>query len=369
MHIMQSPPGPRTVFNGREMDYFCGCGYFGLQGHPELIESACQAARQYGIACSTSRNGHGNNPILLGLEEAAARFFQQEAALYYVSGYLGNMILLRGLADEYDAIFMDESSHYSVTDAVALTGKPCYRFAHRSADDLKAQLAAHLKPAQRPLVISDGIFPITGEVAPVNDYLEVLADYDGYRVCVDDAHALGAIGEQGRGTYEYLGLERGENLYCCGTLSKAFGGHGGIITGPAEFIEGLRRDSSIYRASSGVPNPAAAASTRALEIVGRSPELRRRLWDNVALLKDELCRMGFQLPDNPVPIVLLHSMPGTDLKGLAEALFAKDIVVSHRNEQAYTGVPAGGAIRIAVFATHTREQILRLSREIHAFMS
>ena len=368
MHVMQSPPGPRTVIDGRKVDYFCGCGYYGFQGHPELIDAACRAVRRYGIGSATSRWGYGNNPVLLEVERNAAKFFAAESALYYVSGYLGNSILLQGLRDDYDVIFVDGESHYSVLDGASLVDKPVVAFAHRNADDLKRQVARHLKPSHRPLVICDGVFPISGELSPIPAYIEVLEKYHECTICVDDAHATGVIGEQGRGSLEYLGLS-GSRLYSSGTLSKALGGHGGIIAGDANLIERLKSNSRMPFASSAPPTPAAAATAKALEMLHENPQLRERLWDNATYAKGKLRDLGFDVNHTTVPIVCLSSK-SVDLEALPGRLLARGIAVSrfYSGARSYSSVPEGGAVRIAIFSTHSKEQIDRLADEIGALV-
>jgi len=361
---MQSPPGARTVIDGREVDYFCGCGYYGLQGHPEIIDAACKAVRQYGMGSATARSGLGNNPVLLDVERNAAKFLGAESALYYVSGYLGNTVLLQGLRDDYDVIFYDRESHYSVLDAIAVAGKPAVAFSHRDADDLKTQVARHLKPSQRPVVICDGVFPVSGELSPIPEYVEVLEAYDEFTICVDDAHATGVIGEQGRGCYEHFGLS-GSRLYSSGTLSKALGGHGGIIAGDTSLIERLKEQSTIPNGSSSPPTPAAAASAKALEMLQENPELRTRLWDNTIYAKGRLRDLGFGLNQTPVPIICLSSK-NVDLATLPDRLLDRGIAISrfYSGGDAYSSVPEGGAVRIAIFSSHTKQQIDRLVEEM-----
>jgi len=360
---MESAPGPKTVIDGRAVLYFCGTGYFAFQGHPEIVKAACEAVQKYGIGTATSRSGYGNNPVLLEVEERAARFFESESALYYVSGYLGNAILLQGLAPQYDVIFVDAESHYSVRDGANIANKPIIRFAHCDAEDLERMLRSKLKLSQRPLVICDGIFPVSGEVSPLEDYVRVLDNFDRSIICVDDAHATGVIGKKGQGTFEYCSVQ-GEGRYSSGTLSKAFGGHGGIIAGKKDFIELLRTGSQIPYASSAVPAPAAAATAKALEILMEKPEIRRQLWDNVFYAKDAFRKLGFDdIPDNPIPIICLSSKD-VDLEGLQRQLFKRGIAVFYVPGGSYSSVPEAGAIRVAIFATHSKDQIDHLVKEM-----
>jgi 8-amino-7-oxononanoate synthase len=366
MYRMETAPGPRTVIDGREFDYFCGTGYYALQGHPDIVKAACDAVQKYGIGTATSRSGFGNNPVLLEVEERAARFFDAESALYYVSGYLGNSILLQGLKDRYDVVFVDEEAHYSVKDGASIAQKPVVPFAHRDADDLRKKLKSYLKSFQKPLVICDGIFPVSGEISPLPDYVHVLEDFDEALICVDDAHATGIIGEKGQGSFEYYGL-RGKNRYSSGTLSKALGGHGGIIAGESDFISLLRTGSKIPYASSAVPAPAAAATAKAFEILTTHPEIRKELWDNVGYAKSAFRKLGFNLPDTPVPILCL-SAKGIDLGFIQQRLYEEGIAVFFVPGGSYSSVPETGAIRVAIFSSHTIEQIDRLVHEIKGLL-
>lgn len=359
--LMQSPPGARTLINDRWRDYFSGCGYLGLQGHPALLQAAAEALQKYGLTTATSRGGYGEHPVYQAVERAAARFFEAERATYFVSGYLGNAILVQGLRGEYEHIFVDEDSHFSVWDGARTVDVPVTPFRHRDPEDLATRCRASLKPGERPLVISDGVFPISGEIAPVPDYVQVLESYDGAILCLDDAHATGVIGEKGQGTLEYYGLQ-GERRYTAYTLSKALAGHGGIIAGDAALIERLGRNSTVPIAASSSPLPVASASARALELVRTNPDLVRQLWANVARAREGLRELGWPLADTPVPIICLGTRPGLDLAHMQSELFARDICVAHVT--AYSSTPPGGALRIAIFATHTVEQIDRLIDEL-----
>jgi glycine C-acetyltransferase/8-amino-7-oxononanoate synthase len=370
VYQMQSPVGPRVMINGRECDYFAGCSYLGLQNHPALIAAAAEALQRYGLGTATSRGGYGEHPLYAAVEAAAARYFGTEAALYYVTAYLGNTILLQGLRGEYDRVFVDESSHFSVRDSVQIAGAPVTPFRHLDPEDLAAQLRGQLRPGERPLVISDGVFPISGEIAPAPDYLSALAAYAGATLCLDDAHATGVLGARGRGTAEYwherdltsLPDLSGLRVISAHTLSKALGCHGGMIAGDAALIGKLRVDAPAFVAHSPSPLPVAAAAARALDLVGGVSQRRAQLWANVAYARTGLRGLGWELADTPVPIICLGARPGLDLARIQAELFARDLCVAHVTR--YSSTPAGGALRIAIFATHSEAQIDRLVAEV-----
>ena len=368
MPVMQSPPGAYTIIDGRRYLYFAGTGYLGLQGHPEVIRAACQAVRQYGIGSANSRTAFGDTPPVLEVERRAAELFDAGDAFYFMSGYVGNNILALMLKDAFDAVLVDELSHYCVLEAARLTGRPVFSFRHRDVEDLRTKLREHLEPSGRPMVMTDGVFAARGTIAPVTEYRTVLSGYPGAVMCIDDAHAVGVLGAGGRGTYEHAGLfDAGVNsharaerprLFFCGTLSKAVGGFGGIIPGTRRFIERLKRESPYYGGASAPPVPAAAATARALELVRTDPDMRTRLWASAAALKSGLRAMGLETDDTPVPIVCLTIGDAENMQRIRGELMQRGIAIAYM--AAYSGLGPEGALRLAVFATHTREMIRQL---------
>lgn len=359
MNIMESAPGPNTIINGKSYLYFGGTGYYALQGHPQLIEAAMNAVKKYGVHPATSRSGFGNNPVLLDVEKKLADFFGTEDAFYFVSGYLGPLVLVQTLRDKYDVIVMDETAHFAIKDAVYTTNKRVVSFKHRDPEELRRVLRKELKPNERPLLCTDGIFPTFGVIAPVPDYLEILKQYGGL-IVLDDAHAVGVLGPKGRGTYDYFGL-KGDNLYFSGTLSKAFGGEGGFICGSKEFIEKAKATTGIYSGATPTGNATAAAGAKGIEIVKNHPEMRQRLYKNVKFIKDGLKKLGFPMNDTPVPIVTWSLKSAEEMLRVHRTLMDRGIVVPYSK---YVGAPAGGVLRASIFSEHTEEQLNRLISEL-----
>jgi len=349
---MGSPVGPRMVINRREVDYYCGTSYYTLHGDPRVIDAACEAIRQYGLGPATLMNA----PPYQEVVERASAFFETETAVYVISGYLADMVLVQALSADYDVVFADARSHYSVFDGLHATGKRLVHFRHKDADDLALKLRNHLKLGEIPLVMSDGVFPTTGVIAPLRDYVEVLSPYDDALLCVDDSHAIGVIGEEGKGTFEYLGL-RGPRLYLVGTLSKAVGGVGGIVPGSQQLMEKIRQHSRVPVGASPASVAAAAAAAMGLRILSEHPEMRKLLWSNVARVRGGLRKLGLDVGTSPVPIVSIQSTPGLDVERLFQELDKRDIVVAHVAARGYSDAPNVDALRIAVFSTHTEAQI------------
>lgn len=344
------------VIGGQRYDYFAGCGYLGLQNHPQVLAAARQALDNYGISSATSRGGYGEHALYDELEKEACAFFNSEKALYFASGYLGMSILLQGAGKPNDHYFIDAHGHYCLWDAAQASNRPITVFPHRSFERLGELIKSELHSGERPVILSDGVFPISGELAPVPELLQLVEEYNGW-LFLDDAHAVGVIGASGRGTLDHLGIHH-KRCHTTATLSKALGGWGGILWGAKDWVENLDRNARGTAGASPPPLPMAAASASALKIARTQPELRQQLWENVRLARRGLKQLGWELEDSPVPILCLKSMAGINLAGLRDALFARGIAVEV--VRSYTSAPPGGAIRLAIFATHTHEQIERL---------
>jgi len=357
--VMESAPGPETVLNGRRCLYFAGTGYFALHGHPEVIAAGVAAFRKYGCHSATSRTGFGNTPVQFELERKIAGYFGTEASIHFVSGYLDNLFLVQALKDRIGAIFIDETAHFSIRDAVYSALKPVLTFKHRDPDDLALKLKQNLKAGDVPLVMTDGVVPTFGLIAPVPEFLKVLDPYQGY-LCLDDSHAVGVLGPNGRGTYEHFGV-KSDRCFFAGTMSKAFGGHGGFIPAPKAFIDHIKATCGAYPGATPSPTPAMAASIRGLEIVQREPQRRERLRRNVVQAKTGLRKLGFETNDNPVPIVTWALKSAEDMKRVQAGLFDRGIAVALSK---YVGAPAGGVLRASIFSEHTPEQIDRLLAEL-----
>ncbi len=359
-YSFQSPLGPRVMIAGRERDYFSGTSYLDLHNHPQVLRAAVEAIQQYGMSTGTSRGGYGEHPVYDALTAEVNTYFGTQQCLTFASGYLGALILAQGLAACSERLFIDEGSHFSVWDGARSTGKPLVPFRHMDHEHLASLLLRELRPGERPLVLTDGLFPISGELAPIPEYLDLAHRYGGC-VAIDDAHAVGAIGPNGRGTLDTYG-HASQCCYWCATLSKALGGYGGVIAGSQEQIENLLRGSRVFAGASPPPLPAAAAATTALRIARTEPQRRRRLWSNVSLARRGLRSLGWDLPDSPVPILCLRARKNLDLARLQQELFSKDLCVAHVTR--YSSTPPGGALRIAIFASHSSEQIERLIYEL-----
>lgn len=349
--------------DGKIIDNYCGCDYLGLQFHPEVRQAVAEAVRAYGMTSAVS--GGIRHPVRQRLEEELLAFSGAEAVLIYPSNYMGTQILLSALLDRCDVILVDEETHYSAVDALCAARVPVVSFGHGDVGAFR-EAASRLAPGQRPLLVTDGVFPVTGALAPLDAYAEILARFPGRQFCVDDAHAAGILGARGRGTLEHFGLEGQAGFHVSTTLSKALGGHGGFIAGPASLIAELKQKSRIPRGATAVSVPNMAAGARALQAFRDEPDLRQNLRQNIARARAGLRSLGLSIADLPVPIVSF-TMPGADAcRRIGDDLLKRDILVRVFGPREYSSAPAVPCIRIALSACHTSEQIDRLIQAISA---
>jgi 7-keto-8-aminopelargonate synthetase-like enzyme len=362
--LMESAPAAETIIGGRRYLYFGGTGYYSLQNHPTLLKAAADALATYGMHSATFRGGFGTTPLYVAVEKKAAGFFGTEDAAYIASGYLSNIAGFQALATatQFEAVFFDREAHYSLTDFLHLLQAPAVAFAHADPGDLERQLHAHARPGQRILLVSDGVFPLMGQLAPVPAYLEVARPYDTW-VWLDDSHSVGVLGPNGRGTYEHYGVAS-EGLLYGGTLSKAFGSFGGIIPGPASFIHTIRAGHVMNGATSPTSSAAAWALT-SIGLLAEHPEWRARLRENALRLKTGLRAMGIPVGDAPLPIAAWTLDDPREMDRIQHTLMERGICIQRAY---YPGAGAGGVLRVVVFSSHTPEQIDRLLGELKSLL-
>ena len=372
------PPDAMISVAGKVYLYFGGNGYFGLQADPEVLAATCEAVLRYGVGTATTRTAFTSPPVF-EVERRTDEMIGTPHALYTASGYVANQILLESLEKTFDRVFIDEAAHYSLFDAVRRlrgTRRKPITFKHRNTEDLREQLDSNLQIHERPIVLTDGVFSLLGTIAPLDEYGELLTHYEGASLLVDDAHGFGVLGESGRGTLEHfgwdtsavnqtaadsmddLGLESsaGDSVrtYLTFSLSKAVGGSGGIIPGTESFIQRLKDWSAVYFGASAPASPIAAATAKSLSML-TDATLRQKLQENVKLLRLGLRNIGLETGESPLPMVILTLGSSGNMRRIQKKLSASGILVSYIPRNA--GLGSQGALRIAVFATHTPQMI------------
>jgi len=270
----------------------------------------------------------------------------------FPSGYMSSAIGISSLKDQYDHIFMDETTHFAGLDSVRLVDKPVTLFKHLDPDDLKEKIKTNLKNKEIPLVVSDGIFPTFGNIAPCDKYAKILEPHKGL-MWLDDAHAVGVIGPQGRGTYDWFGI-CSDRFYFGGTFSKAFGGYGGFIPGSEDFVKHIKNTSTMITGSNRIDLPCAAASWFGLDFLMKNPVMKEILAENSQYLKDGIKKLGILIPDTPQPVATFVLDSPERMTRVHNGLLQKGIAIQFTT---YVGGPKDGALRIVVFSEHTKEQI------------
>lgn len=361
IRTLTSPQGAWLVVDGKQVLNFCSNNYLGLASHPHLLEAAKQALDRYGIGPAAVRTIAGTMGIHLELERRLAAFKGVEAAITFQSGFTANLGAIPALVGKEDVIFSDELNHASIIDGSRLSGAAIVRFAHRDPKDLERQIsAARATGYRRALVITDGVFSMDGDIAPLDAILAVARRHDCV-LMVDDAHGEGVLGRGGRGIVDHFGLH-GQVDVEVGTLSKAFGVVGGVVAGSQRIIDWLRQRGRPFLFSSAMTVPDVAACLAGLDLLEASTELVDRLWANTETFKREMQGLGFDtgMSTTPITPVMLGEAPLAQefSRHLFEAgVFAMAI--------GFPTVPRGKArLRVMISAAHTSDD---LDRGLSAF--
>ncbi len=312
--VIQSYQGPRITINGRSLLLMCSNDYLGLTQHPALKEAALSAMEQYGCGAGASRLVSGTSLIHHELEQQLSQFKKTEAAVLFNSGYAANTGAIPALTQEGDAVFSDSLNHASIIDGCRLSKASLHVYSHKDMNHLE-ELLRNCRHARRKLVVTDGVFSMDGDIAPLPD-LVALADKYNALLMVDDAHATGVLGKNGRGTGEHFGLE-GRIPIQMGTLGKALGSCGAYIAGNKDLIDVLINRSRSYIYSTALPPAVCAASLAALKIVNNDPARKEKLWHNRERLTAGLRSLRIDVGSSETPILPL--MIGDSEKAIAAA--------------------------------------------------
>jgi len=359
MIVLDSGIGNYIHSNGKKYSYFAGNNYLGLASHPAVKEAAIQAVEKYGINFSASRHTTGTADIHLELEKSLALFKGKQDAVVFASGFQGNTILLDILKDRYSAVFCDRNAHASILAGIPGGVESVIFYDHCDATSLENLLQQ--SESGPPLVITDGVFALTGEIAPLDRIYPVVKKHNGILV-VDDAHSTGILGKTGKGTPEHFNLPEDENVFQTETMSKALGGYGGFISGNKKLTNLIREKSATYQASTALPPPIAAAGIASLRIIQENPGLRHHALENAATVRDAIIGMGFRTAGNGTPIIPVIFDSSVKASGLSGFLEEQGIIAPFMN---YPVKVEMHQIRITVSAIHTNGQIEFLSDMLH----
>jgi glycine C-acetyltransferase len=348
-----SAQGARLMVDGKDVLNFCSNNYLGLANHPKLVEAAREATNKYGVGPAAVRTIAGTMNLHVELEKRLAKFKGAEDVITFQSGFTANLGTIPALAGKEDVIFSDRLNHASIIDGCRLSGARIVAYEHNEPSALEAAIHSNAGSYRRGLVVTDGVFSMDGDVAPLPALCEVAGKH-GLLFMVDDAHGEGVLGKGGRGIVDHFGVH-GQVDVEVGTLSKAFGVVGGLVAGDKVIVEWLRQRGRPFLFSSAVTVPDAAACLAAVDLLESSTELVDRLWDNAKYFKAEMKTLGFDTGSSQTPItpVMLGEAPLA--QQFSRELFDNGVFATAIG---FPTVPKGKArIRVMISAAHDRDDL------------
>ena len=352
IRTIESPMDAWVTIDGRRLLNFCANNYLGLANHPKLRQAAQKAIDAYGIGPGAVRTIAGTMSLHVALEERLAAFKHAEACITFQSGFTANLATIPVLVGKGDIIFSDELNHASIIDGCRLSRAQTVRYAHNDVDDLRRKIAETPTDGRR-LIITDGVFSMDGDIAPLDKICDV-ANEHGIMLMVDDAHGEGVLGNGGRGIVDHFGLHGRVDVEV-GTLSKAFGVIGGLVAGKKPIIDWLRQRGRPFLFSSAMTVPDTAACLEAVNLLEQSTELVDRLWANAAVLRQGLQEMGFNTGFSQTPIVPLMLGEAPLAQQFSRRLFEEGLFAMAIG---YPTVPHGKArIRVMNSAAHSPDDL------------
>jgi len=351
---LESPQDSEVVVNGKRVIMIGSNNYLGLTTHPRVKEAAIKAIEKYGTGCAGSRFLNGNLEIHEELEKKLARFLRKEAALVFATGYQTNLGVISALVERNDVAIIDMYDHASIMDGCRLSFGEVRKYRHNDMDALERALEGTRE--KNKLIVVDGVFSMEGDIADLPAIVKLAKAY-GARIMLDDAHALGVLGEGGRGTAEHFGLESEVDLIM-GTHSKALAAIGGFIAGSSDVISWIKHLSRSMIFSASLPPSLVASVSAALDVIEEQPELRARLWSNTHKMLKGYKALGYDTGTSATPIIPVVIKDTMKTYEMCRLLFENGVFV---NAVISPAVPQGRELlRTSFMATHTEEQLDRV---------
>ena len=348
---LESPQDSELVVNGKRVIMIGSNNYLGLTNHPRVKEAAIKAIEKYGTGCAGSRILNGNLDIHEELEKKLARFLRKEAALVFATGYQTNLGVISALLGRHDVAIIDMYNHASIKDGCRLSLGEVKEYWHNDMDAL--EIALEGTKGKDKLIIVDGVFSMEGDIADLPAIVKLAKAY-GARIMLDEAHAVGVLGDGGRGTAEHFGLEKEVDLIM-GTHSKSLAAIGGFIAGPSEVISWIKHVARSMLFSASLPPALVASVSTALDIIEEQPELRARLWRNTHKMLNGFKTLGYDTGTSETPIIPVFIKDTMKTYEMCRLLFENGVFV---NAVITPAVPQGQEmIRTSYMATHTEEQL------------
>jgi glycine C-acetyltransferase len=349
IRTISSPQGAWLVVDGRQVLNFCSNNYLGLANHPALVGAAKKAIDEMGVGPGAVRSIAGTMSLHVELEKRLADFKGVEAAITFQSGFTANLATIPALVGKEDVIYSDRLNHASIIDGCRLSGAKIIAYEHNDPVSLDEQIRASLAGYRRALIVTDGVFSMDGDIAPLPAIYEVAKKYD-ILLMVDDAHGEGVLGKGGRGIVDHFGLHGKVDIEV-GTMSKAFGVMGGVVAGSSVIIEWLRQRGRPFLFSSAMTVPDAAACLAAVDLLEDSTQLVDKLWSNAAIFKAEMKTLGFNTGVSETPITPVMLGDAALAQQFSRELFEAGVFAMALG---FPTVPQGKArIRVMISAAHS----------------
>jgi glycine C-acetyltransferase len=350
---LEGPTGARARFDGRDVINLASNNYLGLSNHPRMNAAASRAAAELGAGTGAVRTIAGTMTMHRELERRFAEFKHAEDALMFQSGFTANAGTVAAILEKEDVIVSDRLNHASIIDGARLSRAEIKVFEHKDAGHADVLLSETARKGRRQLLITDGVFSMDGDIAPLPDLVEV-AERRGAIMMIDDAHASGVLGKSGAGTVDHFGLHGRVDIQV-GTLSKAIGVMGGFIAGPHELIDWLVNRGRPFLFSTSAPPAVVAACIEALDIIEDEPERLERLWENTRSFKEGLRDLGFDTGESETPITPVVTGEEEATQAFARRLFEEGVFTP---AIVFPTVAKGRArVRTIVTAEHTPEDL------------
>jgi glycine C-acetyltransferase len=353
IRTLGSPQGAWLVVDGKRVLNFCSNNYLGLANHPRIAAAAKEAIEKMGVGPAAVRTIAGTMDLHVELDKRLAQFKGVESAITFQSGFTANLGTIPALVGKEDVIFSDELNHASIIDGCRLSGAKIIRYNHTDSEHLEEQLKAHRDDYRRAMVITDGVFSMDGDIAPLDKIYAVTQNYDAI-LMVDDAHGEGVMGKGGRGIVDHFDLN-GKVDVEIGTLSKAFGVVGGVAAGDPKVVEWLHQRGRPFLFSSAMTVPDVAACLAAVDLLEESTELVDRLWSNTDLFKTEMRSLGFDTGKSVTPITPIMLGEAKLAQEFSRALYGEGVFGMAIG---FPTVPRGTArIRVMISAAHSKDDL------------
>ena len=363
-HQLASKQGPEVVMEGKDMIMIGSNNYLGLTSHPEVIQAGIQALEQFGSGCSGSRFLNGTLTSHVELEKELAEFLCKEDVVTFSTGFQSNLGIISAIAGRNDVILCDKENHASIYDGCRLSFAKMIRYEHSDMQDLENKLATVNQDVSGILIVTDGVFSMSGEICKLPEIVALAKKY-GARVMVDDAHGLGVLGAHGRGTAEHFGLEDEVDIYM-GTFSKSLASLGGYMAAKREVCEYVRHVSRPFIFCASITPSNVACARAALRILKREPERVQNLRDISNYMREGLKRENISIIESETPIIPIYTYGDVRTFVACKKLFERGVYV---NPVISPATPVGmSLIRTSYTATHTKEQMDRAIAQIKAVL-